>query len=909
MNSLKYNFNNEEDLGFYILNSVCHDWIHDFNNYERMGKILNYIMDLVPSKELVEASTLLSDAVTKDADASDSKVAAPSVVSPNEYTVMSEDRNITDEIPSRPPKRKRVEVDAELEAEDKQEALAIQEEAKPEAASAPSVEELYASQVDQYLENISLTTEGTPIIATGLTVHQSIVNKSVEAFNYIKTNTQTYFMTRGNIRKINILQKLGDFIGEVKLLVISKITSITQRASGGSKKIVGGASAIDIIKTDDIILSINNIIREIDETANISEDIKKNLTNIFELIKEIFINFNIQGISPIEKFNNSIITEISSMFIVNKCENIDIKKEAVLYLKIILEPLSYEKIQQQVETIQSPVETIQSPLAKGINPTKTITLNRPEFLIPEISSNYLPSVAAGGGFSGKVYTDNATLWSQLDEKIVAIKSSELGLIYIGEAKISSNITGLYDAYTTFIGGMEDTLKLIIGPQMYNVKTKQISNFYTDTTRGGRNYIKNTQQMVDTMNDFIFDKVINTYEDTKNKLRASLEVLGESSRISGEARGAVQQISKLVAKKTLELTGYLTATGLDESKFKLNGDLKRQAEIIMQIVNSGKGYTTVDNQLIEYFNKTYGSNPLFKSGSVANNFIISKLRMCKRANCRVINNAIPNGDVKNEIKGAVVCPTSSVCDGMGAFGSCINPTSTQKEYFNMDFNISYLNGENFYQGSTRIKPNKEAVNINYGFKFNDLELYNFLDININTQPIVLQANYTFKGVINRIIEIWKSASTISDIDKLWELLEYNDYFLSILKLGSQKAIGDIFQEINSTIVNGGYSVPTLVNKQQTFGLMGDRPSGVRVLKLLKDSASGVNPNACGGYIGNETSLVYFPNSFKGGSKNTKKNTKKILKQHIKKTYKGKKYVNKSIKKRKQKNRKTKKFYKY
>jgi hypothetical protein len=464
--------------------------------------------------------------------------------------------------------------------------------------------------------------------------------------------------------------------------------------------------------------------------------------------------------------------------------------------------------------------------------------------------------------------------------------------------------------------------------MYNVKTKQIVNFYLSTKLGGRNYIKNAQKLVDTINDFIFDKVINTYEDIRNKSQARLQPTSETTRISGEARGAVQQISKLVAKKTLELTGYLNATGLDTSKLNLNGDLTKQANIIMEIGNNGKGYTTVDNQLISYFNSTYGNNQLFKSGENANKFIIEQFKNCNNTNCRVINNAIPNGDVKNNIQRIVVCPTSSVCDGMGAFGSCINPTSTQKEYFNMDFNISVLRSNNFYQGSTIIKPNKQAVNINYGFKFNNLEIYNFLDININTQPIVLQANYTFKGVINRIIEIWKSASTITTIDELWNLLEYNDYFLSILKLGSQKAIGDIFQEINSTLNNGGYSVNTNVNNKKTFGLMGDRPSGVRVLKLLKDFdpkiPSGVNPNATGGYIGGDTSLIYIPINFNDDSKKRKqnditndsnkssrriggKNTKKKIKL-IKKTYK-KNNVNKSIKKRKHKNRKTKKINSY
>ena len=488
------------------------------------------------------------------------------------------------------------------------------------------------------------------------------------------------------------------------------------------------------------------------------------------------------------------------------------------------------------------------------------------------------SVAAGGSpFSAKVYTDNSSLWPQLDAKIDVIKgeSSNLFKIYTGTIKVSDNgfdYNNVYSEYTQFIEGITEIITLITGPQMYNVKTKQITNFYDTTKRGGRNLMKNVQQMVDTMNDFIFDKTIEVYEDIKNKSQARVEDSGESGRITGEARGAVQQISKLVAKKTLELTGYLTSDGrLNTNNFKGNDDLTAQANIIMQTVNPGQGYTSVDNSLIDYFNRMYAGTETsknggqFVSGVQANNNLITQMSSCKGiGTCRVINNAIPNGDVKASISKIVVCPTSSVCDGMGAFGSCINPTSIQKEYFNMDFNVSYLRGDtNYYQGTTTLKNGGGAVNVNYGFNFKDLQIYNFLDINITTQPIILQANYTFKGVVNRIIEIWKSASGVSDIDQLWDLLEFNDYFLSILKLGSQKAVGDIFQEINSTLENGGYSVDprtTRVNDKKTFGLMGDRPSGVRVLKLLKDSANGVNPNACGGYIGGETSLVYFPSSF-------------------------------------------------
>ena len=91
-------------------------------------------------------------------------------------------------------------------------------------------------------------------------------------------------------------------------------------------------------------------------------------------------------------------------------------------------------------------------------------------------------------------------------------------------------------------------------------------------------------------------------------------------------------------------------------------------------------------------------------------------------------------------------------------------------------------------------------------------------------------------------------------------------------------------------------------------MGDRPSGVRVLKLLKDKTSGLNTNACGGYIGGETSLIYIPNVLlttvkKIGKGGTYKRAKRIIK-----TRRDKKYNNKTTKKhrRANKKRKTKKI---
>ena len=950
--TIQYNFKNEQDLGFYILNAVCHDWIHDFNNYKRMSKILNYIMALIPSsketdsslKEMSESSEIVSSFIEEDIseitpiiDINDTNL--------EDTNLVNEEPNLLNiqELDSQPPAKK-VKRDTSIEepyfGSNTQESYSDEvsdtgEKRKRDSSiedpySGLNIKELYESQAEQYLD----TTSDLPIIPeiSGLEANQKLVENSINVYNNIKLTTRTTYMTRGNVRKINILQKLDEFINESKLLIISKLTSSEIVSSDSDSIQIGGSSGIDIIKINDISLAINTIKKEIDEEQNISNKDKQNLKNIFELMNQVFLNFNIPDISPLEKFNNSLIVEITSMFIANKCKNIDINKEAKIYLKTLTsspqEISNYDRpVAEGVATINKNALEQNALEQNALEQNDKYYLDRP----PSPISIANEDLYGGGSFSEKIYNENRDKWAELESKISMIQSSTSNLfnIYKGNVKIdyTTDLSILNNEFYEFISGIDLPIKLIVGQQMYNVKIKQIENlfkFYKNTKE--RNKIKYSQQMIDSINDFVFDKIISSYEDIKNRLRAKEEDAGEKGILSGEAKQSVQQISKLVAVKTLELMGYLKDKdepgnepgnkpgnkpsnnfNLDFSKFRGNKDLINEAQIILQTVNSGKGYTTVDNSLISYFNNEYSKNPNFSQGTKANEYLINQLNNCG-GNCRVINNAIPNGGVKDSITNSVVCPTSSVCDGMGAFGSCINPSARTKEYFNMDFIVTTSgDSSNYYLGSTLLKSNNNAVNINYGFQFNELQVYNFLDINISTQPIILQANYTFKAVINRIIEIWKSASSETNIDSLWEMLYFNDYFISILKLGSQKAVGDIFQEINSTLDNGGYisSSKTQINSKKTFGLMGDRPSGIRVIKLLKDSESGVNPKACGGYIGEDSSLIYLSNPNTFGMRGGKRKTIKKLKYQKKNTRRKKilKRINKSIKKRKYKNKKT------
>jgi hypothetical protein len=736
---------------------------------------------------------------------------------------------------------------------------------KKKVQAAPTVYELYTAQADQYFSEQQSEVESVESAEE----YQVIVNESINMYNEIITTSNPTHMTRSNLRKLKLLQQLGDFIEESKLLVISKLSSIS--GGGRDTTMSGGAMGIGIISDNYIISAIELVMDEIQHSVNDKTD-NKNVKNIFELSKQVFIKLDIPTISPLEKFNNSIITKILSMFIVNECKTKNIEKEAELYLTYVLNTISIKK-----------ENNTKADYIRLINPTNV--------------ENTLISARNGGSkFNSSTYILLKETVSEFENKIIAIKSTELYEIYTGKKKIdtTASATDQRTQYLTIYSGFiayTDLIKSIVGPQMYNAKTKEISNIANLIKEGSRNNTPNLHKLIDTINDFIFDKIIQPYEDVKNQVESrsnNSTPTGSPSSLSGSARESVQKISQLIAKKTLELMG-------GDLVKSANPDLKTQIDII-KTVKDGTGYTTVDSNLIKYFmtsaKKSNEAESVIKTVVVEVNKLISgiieKNKKNKKAN-RIINNAVQQHGIKeiiNTRQESIVCPTSSVCDGMGSFGSCYDPRGKQ-EYFNMDFNISYdtESPTDYYYGTTTLKENKRAVNITYGCNFHNLNLYNSLDIDISGPPIDLQANHSFKGVINRIIEIWKSAPNITDIDKLWELLENDTFFISILKVGSQKAIGDIFQEINSALENGGYTVDNPdVKKKNTFGLMGDTPSGVRVVKLLKDALIGSNPNACGGYIGENNALLYFPTAMSGGGKNTTKKTHKKPHNRVKKSLK-------------------------
>jgi len=980
--AVKYNFDNQENFAFYILNAVAHDFIHDFNNYKRMNKILDDIMRLGTSIPIVSSDDYAARAATnaslmavlEQAEAAQEREEAVQERAAQAAASKKRQRSDDESEQQQQSQTKRTASVEVIEAQTAERTARAQARAQARAAleaaiieennndafvidnTMPTTEistyEMFQSQIETVCSDEEIRIPIPITVSQGSETQgvDMVVQNNIGLFNSVNQSLTATLdtdvsITRGITKKLYFLQRVKDFVQEGIFLIISKLQP--QLTFGGGKRKIskqtGGSRGIDIIQKSDIIDSINDIIREI--TAENSDDENlMSLINVFQYIKYSFIYLSIPNISPLEILSNSLIEDNTCIFIVGQCNDISIEKQAELTLTALLSssqdmttpivqdrtlltakgedgkmsgimtpknapyktPITLEYLKETLKKVKETLNPNNSSM-----PSNEISLNRFEGSMPI-------AVRAGGGSFRKMrggqrggaggtalskakYSGDQPKYDAFYNDVVIPfqQSNALYNLYKTGTRLDltqDNLNGLYGEYDLFInsGNNMVLIKDIAGQQTFNVKHKIIMNSYQSILTKGlsgrlsKNYFN---QMFDTIIDLIIHKTIEHLEDIRNKsgatMNSSTSEGSSSSSISGEARDNVQRISQMLAFKVLELTRVSPITS--------NPDLNKQIELLTTVKN-GTGYTGIDEKLLKYFLDR--SIPNVKKYLPAFDELQRRVNLCDKSKCRIINNAIPaktdiSKRLKDTIYKSIVCPTSSVCDAMKTFGSCYPPINT--EYKDMNYYISYHgDNPNYYFGQTNIKPNNN-VNINYGYNYNGLNIYNDINVCLTT-PVLLMANYVFKSLIEEIIKIWKQPITGTPTpDQLWEMLYSTNYFSAILKVGSQKSIGDIFQEINSTLANGGYSSPDRnIQVRQTYGLMGDRPSGIRVIKLLMNAAptqpagGGKNPNAIGGYISeNEgdknVSLIYFsPMSPArgGGRKNGGRITRKKRKMKTK-----------------------------
>lgn len=835
---IDYKFRTVENAAFYIYNAHIHDWIHDFNNYTRMGKIQNYIQEVFTYVTGTRGGK---------------KTNYNRLVGGNDDDITSADLSDDD---------------------------------------FAAVFDKLCDDDDNYENNGIIQN-----IMTGVddAKERDYIMTIISNYNNIKSRTR--YRTRS---KVHLLQQIESSIKEFILVIIGRINNISNTNalySGGKKNKKGGGPirAIDMISKNDISNIIDNIIKEISDEFIKTKN--KNLTallQIFLFTKNVFLQLNIPNISPLEILDNSLITDSICCFILSN--PFVMKKNIYLYSNIILK-LFISKNQTLNNRKRNNRESIQVA-PKQMKTGRIIPRN--------IFSPFNKLVLAGGAtFNGKVYRDNkdSIPFQNLDkfitdynETTIFNMSDESRLKNLYEKGEFEDTRGeLHDIFIRFTETHKDSIELILGKSLKNSSINNVTTFYNryQTTRGRRLELAKTTYYK-SVTDFIFVKVIDTYSDIKNKVDATLSSSSSPKSLSPQTRNDVQRISKLVAKKSLELINY-KETG--------DVDLNMQIEIIKNVAD-GSRFTSVDNDLMKHFQtSTPNSDPNIKKNY---NDIVNK----RGQGIRVINNAV-DSDLNEGVlktKASVICPTSSVCDGMKSYGNCFGSelTNEKKEYYNMNFELSDKDNLISYYGNTILSNSNKKVIITYGCYANKLNLDNIITLDISKAPIELQANTSFKGVINQIITIWKS-SVVSDIEQLWQLLEFDDFFLSILKVGSKKAIGDIFQELNVVLENGGYSSPpSTIRSKTTIGLMGDRPSGIRIVKLLKNATKGTNPNVIGGYVASSNTLIYASDVALRGGGFKKYKSLKTSKKH-RKTSKRYRKINRKNRKTNKKHRKTRKRF--
>ena len=420
----------------------------------------------------------------------------------------------------------------------------------------------------------------------------------------------------------------------------------------------------------------------------------------------------------------------------------------------------------------------------------------------------------------------------------------------------------------------DTLN-ILNRKNYDMHIGSVESKYANykimVERGDRKTVNAKKEFVSAcvnLLKYIYNTVFQHIESLNAKINAEISKSASKS-LSAEQKEGPQMILVTVAKGGKE---YILAN-LDKTHPDYNTALKTECDIIDH-VSSSKKFTsdTIDDNIKNSFIKyatDFQSNKIIKSQKAITDLIKEKKR--QKINVIAINNAATDALIEVGIdKDHHICPTSSVCDAQGSFGSCPpNKTISNREFYPMDFTIKNRDESIFYHGRTELKKKGRITEAKITFSS---EVNNFflpevqIDIDITEKHAinVLGANESYKELLNTIVCIWarifkkKQRYELSP-NMLWAALQRDTVFIEFVSAGAVKSVGDLFQEVNSVAQLAGYdsrritprseldSLTKKINGEFRVGANGDRPSGVRAGYMLLKSISGINNKAMAGYF--------------------------------------------------------------
>ena len=665
--------------------------------------------------------------------------------------------------------------------------------------------------------------------------------------------------TRSRARAIQIIQ---DFIYETKLYVFGLVYSEDSQTGG---RVENPSNKANVIAYQEIpkIASKGEFLLKPEEKVLLKPEIKVSskreenlfsihcehmrtafdkaiykfshdleLVNYFKFMKTLYLYYEDENKNPYTIFNNTHIESALTLYL------LDTKHEAIHYnnTHLLLKSLKMHYEQK-----------FNKYKMKGGNPQDIQSYIEREF-------ENLFFVILGAGKVDDIYSE-----------------------YNEEAANDLLNTKIQNLIST-LGADRETLE-ILNEKQYNMLIGIINSKYegykTMVARGDRKIVASKKEYVSACMNFL-KYIYNTVNQHIASLTAQLnaEISKSASKsLSAEQKEGPQMILVTVAKGGKD---YILAN-LDRTSnsFKRNTILNKECEII-DLVSSNKKFTsdTIDDGIKNAFIKyatDYQSNKILKSNKAMEELIKEK----KRRNLKVIaiNNAATDAlRAVGMDKALHICPTSSVCDAQGTFGSCRpDKKISNREFYPMDFKIMNSDASICYHGRTELTE-KNGGRITENRITFSAEVNNFflpevqidIDITEKNSINILGANENYKELLNTIVSIWdrlfkRKQSYELTPKMLWDSLLKDTVFIEFVSAGAVKSVGDLFQEVNSIAQLGGYDssrirpkskLDTLTTKMSgefRVGANGDRPSGVRAGYLLLKSISGINNQAMAGYF--------------------------------------------------------------
>ena len=454
-------------------------------------------------------------------------------------------------------------------------------------------------------------------------------------------------------------------------------------------------------------------------------------------------------------------------------------------------------------------------------------------------------------------------------------------------------------------------------------------------------------LIEKINCGIFQNLIN-----------KITTLNKDKKLKKKFKTKIDINDKDLNPKTRQFTNNLLISLAKNINKGFNKDnpsnlVYRYEKKLLRDIETKKSITTVaDEELMKNFISEYTKskeNHVFINENVSYDQYIEKLTSGDDTKNFIINNALTckikkNKEEREQImkfitdyesdKLEVACLISSIIDAQASFGSCNN--MLPEEFNNSNIIIKSDNGINFEFGLNIYSTTKNLYIVKYYLTAitdpNDID-------DTSSKPFGIYGEITEKLTKNRKLLL----SAVNSFDRVLDLLEENysyaltefteemaeniifDNILSfddnnkIMGSLSNKAIGDISQELATIIENTGY-VGDLTTKFKTRLLAnGDRPSFVRASILLKelgfkntvnkiDKNSGIfYSSEKGKKAGNIKTSLYIVkkdiNKSEGGAIKNRKRGHKNRKNKTKKHKKHKKHKPKiTIKKNKKFNKK-------